>query len=149
MIHGNNRKYFESLYKQTKLYLAEQQSLIKQSSAFALKVKGDVGLQAPWYRALLATSNMVAVHSHEMLRWKSVTELLIDSITFVLKGPVTKAEQKKASSENTTTSPDHDREGGKHTGGGHLHATPRVTWFRMRGHTHKHACTQVRSFYFH
>mmetsp|Transcript_12481 Transcript_12481/g.25415 ORF Transcript_12481/g.25415 Transcript_12481/m.25415 type:complete len:1063 (+) Transcript_12481:142-3330(+) len=91
------RKYFESLYKQTKLYLAEQQSLIKQSSAFALKVKGDVGLQAPWYRALLATSNMVAVHSHEMLRWKSVTELLIDSITFVLKGPVTKAEQKKAS----------------------------------------------------
>eukprot|EP00472_Partenskyella_glossopodia_P000447 CAMPEP_0197543458 /NCGR_PEP_ID=MMETSP1318-20131121/68253_1 /TAXON_ID=552666 /ORGANISM="Partenskyella glossopodia, Strain RCC365" /LENGTH=328 /DNA_ID=CAMNT_0043102799 /DNA_START=586 /DNA_END=1572 /DNA_ORIENTATION=+ len=91
------RKYFEGLNRSTKSYLAEQQQLIKSSSTFAIKMKGNIsGLtDAPWYRALDATSNMVAVHSHEMLRWKSVTELLIDSITWLLNGPVSDAEKKK------------------------------------------------------
>eukprot|EP00471_Norrisiella_sphaerica_P011767 CAMPEP_0184494088 /NCGR_PEP_ID=MMETSP0113_2-20130426/27738_1 /TAXON_ID=91329 /ORGANISM="Norrisiella sphaerica, Strain BC52" /LENGTH=1059 /DNA_ID=CAMNT_0026879653 /DNA_START=87 /DNA_END=3266 /DNA_ORIENTATION=- len=91
------RKYFESLNRQTKEYFREQQALVKVSSQFAIKLKGEtVGLsEMPWYRALDSTSSMVAVHSHEMLRWKSVSELLIDSITWLLKGPVAKAENKK------------------------------------------------------
>jgi len=95
------RKYFEGLNRQTKQYLQEQQALVKASNQFALKLRGDHGglADVPWYRALEATSSMVAVHSQEMLRWKSVTELLIDTITWLLKGPVTEAESRKQNYE--------------------------------------------------
>ncbi|GAB5356837.1 hypothetical protein AAMO2058_000322800 [Amorphochlora amoebiformis] len=89
------RSYFEDLSKQVKNYLAEQQSLVKASTNFAVGMKGDYNIEAQWFQALGATSHMAAVHSHEMLRWKSVTELLIDSITWVLKGPVSLAERTK------------------------------------------------------
>eukprot|EP00468_Gymnochlora_sp_CCMP2014_P009506 CAMPEP_0167755814 /NCGR_PEP_ID=MMETSP0110_2-20121227/9033_1 /TAXON_ID=629695 /ORGANISM="Gymnochlora sp., Strain CCMP2014" /LENGTH=1105 /DNA_ID=CAMNT_0007641843 /DNA_START=8 /DNA_END=3325 /DNA_ORIENTATION=- len=82
------KQYFESLKEQTARYLSEQQSLIKSSTAFSEKMKGEYNLNCPWYRALDMTSDMIAIHSHEMLRWKSVTELLNDSISWVLKVPV-------------------------------------------------------------
>eukprot|EP00466_Bigelowiella_natans_P011326 jgi/Bigna1/72157/fgenesh1_pg.18_\ len=91
------KKYFESLLRQTKVYLHQQLELVKGSNSFAIKLKGEFsGLgEVPWYRALDATSNMVAVHSQEMLRWKSVTELMIDTITWLLHGPIRSADRRK------------------------------------------------------
>uniref|UniRef100_A0A7S4E1D0 DH domain-containing protein n=1 Tax=Lotharella globosa TaxID=91324 RepID=A0A7S4E1D0_9EUKA len=85
------RRYFDTLQKQTKLYLQEQLTLVKVATAFAHKLEGDDKIllsRAMWYRAMAAIATMVAVHSHEMLRWKSVTELLIDSISWLLNEPI-------------------------------------------------------------
>ncbi len=90
------RSYFENLSRGLKHYLAQQLAVVKASSALAVGFNGSefaVQQKAKWYQAMRSTSTMAGVHAHEMLRWKSVTELFIDSITYVLKGPVTMAEE--------------------------------------------------------